>query len=271
MFPSRINLIPMAGRGSRFFEQKYRVPKPFVPVRGRPMFLTAASSFPNADHAIFLIQAEHLAKYPIAATISRSYPQHSLIPVHGVTEGQACTCLLAEDILHPQASLFIASCDYEMIYDRQRYEALVNNPEIDVIIWTFTIGAVKKANPNAFAYCRTEGNHVLEVVEKRTISDDPYNDPAVVGSFTYRTADLFVQGARQMIAKNIRVNGEFYVGTSINQLIEAGYRVVTFPIDKFISFGNPYELRHFEYWEEYFDDLRDHPYTADYGHKRLPR
>jgi hypothetical protein len=261
----------MAGRGSRFFEQKYRVPKPFVPVRGRPMFLTAAASFPPADHLIFLIRAEHLARYPIAETIARTYPRHNLIPVSTLTEGQACTCLLAEELLPPQASLFIASCDYEMIYDRQRYESLHSDPEIDVIIWTFTIGAIKKANPNAFAYCRTEGDRVLEVVEKRTISDDPYNDPAVVGSFTYRTADLFIRGARQMIAKNIRVNGEFYVGTSINQLIEAGYRVVTFPIDKFISFGNPTELRHFEYWEEYFDGLPDHPYSAGYGRKRLPR
>lgn len=268
--PKRINLIPMAGRGSRFFEEKYRVPKPFVPVRGRPMFLTACRSFPPADHTIFLIQAEHLNKYRIAATIASHYPSHSLIPVAGLTEGQACTCLLAENQLPPQAGLFIASCDYEMVYDREAYEALWANLEVDVIIWTFKIGAIKKANPNAFAYCRTEGNRVVEVVEKRTISDTPDKDPAVVGSFSYRTAELFIRGARQMIARNIRVNGEFYVGTSINQLIEAGYHVVTFEINKFISFGNPYELSMFEYWETYFDALTDHPYTIKVGRKRLP-
>jgi dTDP-glucose pyrophosphorylase len=260
----------MAGRGNRFFQEKYRVPKPFVPVRDRPMFLAAARSFPAADHTIFLIQAEHLHKYPVAETVARYYPYHTLIPVDGMTEGQACTCLLAESHLPPQAGLFIASCDYEMVYDRPAYEALWARPDIDVIIWTFKIGAIKKADPDAFAYCRMEGNRVVEVVEKRTISHRPWDDPAVVGSFTYRTAGLFVRGAQEMIARNIRVNGEFYVGTSINQLIEAGCHVVTFEIDKFISFGNPHELMHFEYWEEYFDSLPDHPYTMDYGHKRVP-
>lgn len=267
----RINLLPMAGQGSRFFEEKYRVPKPFVPVRGRPMFLTAAASFPPADHTIFLVQADHLEKYRVAELAEAPYPNHTIVPVQGVTEGQACTCLLAEENLPPQAGLFIASCDYEMVYDRDAYEALAADPAVDVIIWTFKIEAIKKANPNAFAYCRTEGRRVVEVVEKRTISDTPENDPAVVGSFSYRTADLFIHGVRQMVAKNIRVNNEFYVGTSINQLIKAGCNVVTFPIDKFISFGNPYELMHFEYWETYFDSLPDHPYTMNYGHKRLPK
>ena len=260
----------MAGRGSRFFKERYRVPKPFVPVLGQPMFLTAVNSFPSADHTIFLVQAEHLQKYNLTERITQQYPSHTLIPVEGVTEGQACTCLLAEKYFQPDAELFIAACDNAMVYDREKYAALWADPSVDVIIWTFKIGAIKKANPNAFAYCRVVNGRVSEVVEKRTISDDPDNDPAVVGSFTYRTANLFVQGAKAMIAKNIRVNNEFYVGTSINQLIQAGYHVVPFEIDKFISFGNPYELMSFEYWQAYFDDLEEHPYTIPYGHKRLP-
>ena len=112
---------------------------------------------------------------------------------------------------------------------------------------------------------------MVEVVEKQTISDNPYENPAVVGSFAYRNAAMFVHGAKKMIGKNIRVNGEFYVGTSINQLVEEGYNVVNFEVDEFISFGNPYELIHFEFWEEYFDSLPDHPYKMNYGHKKMRR
>jgi dTDP-glucose pyrophosphorylase len=261
----------MAGRGSRFFEEKYRVPKPFVPVRGRPMFVTAAASFPAADQTILLVQSEHLEKYRVSEMAAKNFPDQVIVPVQGLTEGQACTCLLAEKHLPNKAELFIASCDYEMVYDLEAYKKLWADPTVDIVIWTFKIGAIKKANPNAFAYCRTEGSRVVEVVEKKTISDTPENDPAVVGSFSYRTAGLFINGVQRMIEKNIRVNGEFYVGTSINQLIEAGYNVVTFPIEKFISFGNPYELMHFEYWESYFDALPDHPYQMGYGHKSLPK
>ena len=267
----RINLLPMAGRGNRFFQEKYRAPKPFVPVHGQPVFLVAARAFPPADHTIFLVQAEHLEKYRVAETIALYSPEHTIIPVNGVTEGPLCTCLLAEAHLPVHAGLFIASCDYEMVYDRERYAALRASTEVDVIVWTFKIGAIKKADPQAFAYCRTEGGRVVEVVEKRTISDHPERDPAVVGSFTFRNADLFVRGARAMIDKDIRINGEYYVGTSINQLIEAGCNVVTFEIDKFISFGDPHELMHYEYWEEYFDSLPDHPYSMTEARKRLSR
>jgi hypothetical protein len=262
-----INLIPMAGRGNRFFQDYYRVPKPLVTVMGSPMFITALRSFPPADKYVFLYLEEHLARYSIEPVIRSHYPQSSIIPVPEVTEGQASTCLLAEPLLNPDEGLFIASCDYQTIFDHDRYNALISDPDVDVIVWTFRLGSITKAPPDAYAFCRVKGDQVTEIVEKQIISNNPSEDPAVVGSFWYRSASLFVRGAKEMIDLNIRVNGEFYVGTSINQLINAGFRVVTFEVDSFISFGNPIELRHFEYWQEYFHELADHPYKM--GHRRL--
>ena len=256
----------MAGRGSRFFRDNYRVPKPFVTIMGNPAFLIATNSFPKADHYIFLCLQEHLKKYDIENKIKKYYSKYDIVTIDKVTQGQACTCLLAEHLFDNQKGLFIASCDYQVIYDKEKYQTLLDDDSIDVIIWTFKIGAIKKANPNAFAYCKVKNNLVSEVVEKKTISDNPYNDPAVVGSFTYKKSTLFTKGAKKMIQKDIRVNNEFYVGTSINQLIAEGAKVVTFDIDKFISFGDPFELTSLQYWEEYFDQLEDHPYKITYGY-----
>lgn len=259
------SLIPMAGKGNRFFQEMYKVPKPFIPIMGNPMFVSATKSFPPADRYIFICLMEHFQKYRIKDTVENEFKASEVIPIDAVTEGQACTCLLAEGRLDINDGLFIASCDYQMLYDEDKYRKLLEDKDVDVIIWTFRIGTIKKANYNAFAYCRTEGDRVIEVVEKRTISDTPHLDPAVVGSFTYRNAGLFVRGAKKVIEKNIRVNNEFYVGTSINQLIEEGHKVVVFEIEKFISFGNPTELMSFQYWEEYFNQLDDHPYKNHKG------
>jgi len=46
------------------------------------------------------------------------------------------------------------------------------------------------------------------------------------------------------------------VATSINTLIEAGKRFVIFDIDQWISFGDPLELRVYEYWEDHFHARR---------------
>lgn len=260
-----INLIPMAGRGNRFFQESYKVPKPFVPIKGNPMFITAVKSFPPADRYIFICLNEHFKKYKVKAIAETVPAKIEIVLVNQVTEGPACTCLLAEDKLDREEGLFIASCDYQTLYDIKKYKELLLDDSIDVIIWTFKIGTIKKADPNAFAYCKTEGKRVVEVVEKRIISDTPYKDQAVVGSFTYKKSELFLRSAKQMISKNIRVNNEFYVATSINQLIEEGHNVVYFEVDKFISFGNHFELMMFQYWQDYFDKLDDHSYSIDYG------
>jgi NDP-sugar pyrophosphorylase family protein len=250
-----INLIPMAGVGNRFLEEKYRVPKPFISIAGEPMFAAALRSFPPADRHIFLCRQEHAER--LRKFMPERYRAARIIEVPKPTEGQACTCLLARGHLPPEEGLFIASCDYQTVYKEAAYQALLTDPEVDVIIWTFRIGAVKKADPNAFAYCRTEGSRVTEVVEKRAISPTPHRDPAVVGSFTYKRASLFIEGAEAMIRKGVRVNGEYYVGTSINQLIAAGRRVAAFEVDKFVSFGNPLELDLFHYWEDFFHRPED--------------
>ena len=81
-----------------------------------------------------------------------------------------------------------------MVYDDQAYEKLLNDPDVDVIIWTFKIKHIKKARYEDFAYCRLDSNNnkIVEVVEKQVISDNPKDDHAVVGSFTYKRSQDFV-------------------------------------------------------------------------------
>jgi NDP-sugar pyrophosphorylase family protein len=266
-----ISLIPMAGGGNRFFQERYDIPKPLILVMNSPMFVLSIKSFPVPDKYIFICLREHCEKYNLERLIKDNFKKYEIVIVDKVTEGPASSCLLAEDKLDMNDGLFIASCDYQMVYNEEKYERLLNDRKIDVIIWTFKIGSVKKESSEMFAYCRTDGERVTEVVEKRLISKTPYLDQAVVGSFTYKKAELFIRGARKMINKNIRINNEFYVGTSINQLIEEGYNVVAFEIDKFISFGTPFELMYMQYWEDYFSKLQGHPYSATYGSKMVTR
>lgn len=257
-----ICLIPMAGRGSRFSAEGYNLPKPFIPVMNRPMFMAAIMSLPQADRYILIGQKDFEERYSFQEYAQTHIPNCKVLTVDGVTEGQTSTCLIAEPELNTEETLFIACCDSQLVYDDAYYQTLLNDTSIDVIIWTFQMGSITKKDPIAFAYCRVEDGRVVEVVEKRTISDTPHKDPAVVGAFTYRRAADFLDSSHAMIAKNIRVNNEFYVGTSINQLIEAGKKVVHFPVDKFISFGDPFELQIYQAWEDYFFNEKQHPYKG---------
>ena len=257
-----ISLIPMAGRSRRFKEDGYNLPKPFIPIMGMPMFKAAINSFPPSDKHIIICQKQFVERYSFEKQTKKFLPSCKIITVKGITEGQASTCLLAENDFENYEPLMISSCDYQLVYDQKKYEKLLNDITIDVIVWTFKIGQISKKNPEAFAYCRTDGMRITKIVEKEVISNTPNLDPAVVGTFTFRNAIDFVHAAKKMITKNIRVNGEFYVGTSINQLIEMGKNVVVFPVEKFISFGDPYELQLYQYWEDFFFHEEEHPYNG---------
>ena len=247
-------LIPMAGRGARFRSEGYRVSKALIQVLGKPMIISACESFPKADNWIYLVQAEELAKHPIEKTLRKFSPECKVIAVDGVTSGQASTCLLADGLIQADSDLFIASCDYQTIYNTEKWNEILDDSSIDGAIWTCRLGRTLFLDPSAFAYCRVgeDGRMVTEVVEKRIISNHPERDPMVVGSFWFRRARDFMVGAKEMITRNVTVNGEHYVGTSINELLKMGHRFVIFDIEQWISFGNPFEIRVFEYWQDHF-------------------
>ena len=109
-------------------------------------------------------------------------------------------------------------------------------------------------NPEMFAYCKLKGDgfSVSEVVEKSTISNNPNLDPLVVGTFWFRRAKDFKLAAKNLIDNDIKINGEHYIGTSINYLLKNGKKFIIFDISQWISFGDPFELKILEYWQDVF-------------------
>lgn len=247
------NLLPMAGAGRRFAEVGYEGPKPLIEVRGEPMLLRAARALPPAERWVFELRAQDLERADIDDALDRVAPNGRVVRVDRPTTGQAATCLLAEAELDLDAELLIASCDYESLFSAEAWNALRADPSVDGAIWTWRAGGAQLKDARAFAYCRGQGARVTEVVEKQTISTDPGADPLVVGTFWYRRARDFVRGARAMIDAGVTVQGEHYVGTSINQLIAEGQRWVVFEVDSWISFGDPFELQVLEWWQGWFE------------------
>lgn len=250
----RVALLPMAGRGSRFKAYGYRVVKPLIQVSGVPMMIRAAKSFPQVDRWVCLPRADDLTKHPIIQALETLNGKLDVLGVDHETSGQAATCLLAADYITDDAEVLIASCDYEHRYQGRRWQTILDNKDIDGAIWTYRTRGLPVKNPEAFAYCilGDDNETVTEIVEKATISDTPHLDSMVVGTFWFRRARDYKYAARSLIDKDIRINGEHYIGTSINQLLQLGRRFVIFEIDQWISFGDPFELKVMEYWQDHF-------------------
>lgn len=261
-----ISLIPMAGRGHRFVEEGYQVPKPFIPILEKPMFAAALESFPKARKTFFVCLQEHASNPVFRESIQSVCGDASVLVVDAVTQGQACTCLLAEPHLPLDESLLISSIDYQIVFDQKAFALLAEDPSVDVLIFTFQLRFMTYSKPEQYAYCLAdESGRVLKVVEKQLISHTPELDPAVVGTFYYRRASDFIGASKKMIEAGKRVNNEYYVGTSINELIAEGKNVRVFPVDKFICFGTPLDVRLFEAWAGFFSHEPSHPFQKYKG------
>lgn len=254
-----ITLIPMAGEGSRFKAEGYTTPKPLIEVLGKPMVVQATDSLPASDKKIFICRSFHIAEYGIDKHLKDHYPEASIITVDQLTEGQASTCLLAKEHINVEESLAIGASDNGMQYDAAAFEAATQ--DADCLVFTFRNNVTVVPKPQQYGWVAVDENgRATKVSVKVPISEKPINDHAVVGAFWFKHGKLFVEAAEKMIAKNRRVNNEFYVDECINELIEAGYVVKAFEIDKYICWGTPNDLRTFEYWQEFFSKEKFHPY-----------
>ncbi len=260
-----ITLIPLAGRGSRFAKQGYRDPKPLIEVSGKPMIVQAANSLPKSQSYIFVTLQEHLDQYPLQKTLEEAFSGCKIIAIDHVTEGQAITCNLGlSDNVDENASLLIAATDNGMIYDQKRYQALIDDPSIDAIVFTFKHHVSSKNNPQMYGWVDVDScNNAKGVSVKVPISNDPFNDHAIVGTFYFRKVALFKEALQQLILKNIRVNDEFYVDSLIGELINLGYKIKAFEVDDYICWGTPDDYETFVYWQSFFHKVPWHPYTLE--------
>lgn len=74
----------------------------------------------------------------------------------------------------------------------------------------------------------------------------------IIGSFWFRDSSDFINSAENAIKNNVTIKGEHYIGNSLNHLIQKGKKIKIFEINKWVSFGNPFELEVHNYWEDYF-------------------
>ena len=259
-----ITLIPLAGRGSRFSNLGYKDPKPLIKVSGKPMIIQAANSLPKSDSNIFVTLEEHIKNYPLQNILTKEYPDSKIISINQVTEGQAITCSLGLNDVDENSSLLIAATDNGMLFNNQDFDNLINDSSVDAIIFTFRNHVSSRNNPNMYGWVKTKNkNDAVEVSVKIPISENPYDDHAIVGTFWFRNVELFNIGLKKMVSENTRVNNEFYVDTLMGVLIKLKYKIKIFEVSDYICWGTPNDYQTFNYWQSFFHKSAWHPYRLE--------
>jgi dTDP-glucose pyrophosphorylase len=228
-------VIPMAGRGQRFAEAGFSVPKPLIPVHGRPMYAWAVESLPLdlARRLIFICLQEHIEMAGLGADIRARFAMRApvILTLDDVTEGQACTVLAAAELVDSDDPLIIYNAD---TWCRSRIDERLRSlsEAVDGVVGVF------RAPGGHWSFAKVDpSGRVREMAEKRRISDW-----AATGLYHFARGHDFIDHAEAMINADDRINGEFYVAPVYNRMIANGANVIVDEALDVVVFGTPEEL-----------------------------
>jgi HAD superfamily hydrolase (TIGR01509 family) len=228
-------VIPMAGAGSRFAAAGYTFPKPLIEVNGKPMIQVVVENLNVDAHFIYLVQKDHYEKYNLKQLLNLITPGCDIIQIDGLTEGAACTTLLAKELINNDESLLMANSDQFVEWNSNECLYAFTADSVDGGIVTF-----EATHPKwSFAKLGDDG-FVSEVAEK-----NPISNIATVGIYYWKHGSDYVKYAEQMIEKNIRTNNEFYVCPVFNEAIADGKKIRAKNIAKMWGIGTPEDLNYF--------------------------
>lgn len=213
----------MAGAGSRFANAGYKKPKPFINILGKPMIKRVLENLNYEDaNYIFILRKEHVEDNQEILENIKQNCNANFVYIDQLTEGAACTVLLARKLINNNHPLLVANSDQIVDISIKDYINDALSRKLDGSILTFEDDDPK------WSYAKlNKDNLVTEVKEKAVISNY-----ATVGIYFYTKGSDFVNSSIDMIVNNDRVNNEFYVCPAYNYLIKQGGKIGIYNIKK---------------------------------------
>jgi len=222
-------IVTLAGQGRRFQEAGYKQAKPLIPLPdGKPMIAHVLENvYHNPFDKIYLIN-RHPTELRSSPHLKRFSPTY--LDLDYVTQGAACTALLAKEYINNSDSLLLVNSD-QYVGDPMAIASFVdymkeNNADGGSLCFI-------DDNPK-WSFVRVQNGCITEFREK-----EPISQIANVGIYYFKRGSDFVRCAEKMIHENFRVNGEFYTAPVFNYLIAEGGKVLPYMVNRMYGLGTP--------------------------------
>lgn len=259
-------ILPMAGLGQRYINEGYKKTKPLIPVSGSPMVLQAINDLPNVSKHAFILRRDMQGYREIKNKLEKNYPNCLIKTLKKTTSGQAITALLGvNDFLKLNNNIdpiTIGTCDNGIIYDGKKLRKLLNNKNVDIIVWGIRGYPNAAKYPNMYGWLECKNKIINKASVKKKIKSVKH-DPIIIGTFTFKNGLNFVKIVNNLFEKKLTVNGEYYIDSCINEAIDIGLNCYYFEVESYLCWGTPNDLRTFEYWQSCFHKWGTHPYSLE--------
>lgn len=188
-------VIPVGGKGKRFYDAGYTIYKPFLPVGNKTMLGAVIENVtPSCPHRFFFA-----CRPEDVQTITKLAPKDSVIVADTEPRGAASGVVLLLDKMAQDDEVMVVNSDG--LFDLDIDDFLSISSVYDGCILTFP------ADDPKWSFVKlTFDNLVCEVAEKKVISLS-----ATAGIYYWKTSDSFRKACQSMVDHDYRINGDFYV------------------------------------------------------------
>lgn len=232
-------VIPMAGRGQRFTDAGYTVPKMLIEAHGKTLLEWSIDSLPLqlCSRLVCILLEEHEQQYALSRHISKLYGERmEILFLHlgQVTRGQAETVLLAQSLVDRDKDLVVFNID--TYFHSDTLAEKLQRTDVSGVL-----GAFHSTEPRfSFAVVDEQTGLVTRTAEKEPISSN-----ALTGLYHFKQPTDFFEAAQHYLENDIRVNNEFYIAPMYNYLIERGRKYIVDNVSEHHILGTPDELQSF--------------------------
>ncbi|WP_320815908.1 sugar phosphate nucleotidyltransferase [Flavobacterium sp.] len=222
-------IVPMAGRGSRLRPHTLTIPKPLIPVAGKPIVHRLVQDIAGVlnqdiEEVAFIIHESFGKKVENdLIAIAEKLGAKGTIYYQNEALGTGHAIMCAKDSLSGPAVIAYADTLIRADFDLDQ--------TADSVIW------VKQVDqPEAFGVINlNEANEIVELVEK---PQEFVSDLAVIGIYYFKDVAILKNELQLVIDNNIIHGGEYQINDGIKQMMEKGMKFVPGKVDEWMDCGN---------------------------------
>ncbi|WP_396195365.1 sugar phosphate nucleotidyltransferase [Flavobacterium sp.] len=222
-------IVPMAGRGSRLRPHTLTIPKPLIPIAGKPIVHRLVEDIAKVlnqdiEEIAFIIHESFGKKVEEdLIAIAEKLGSKGTIYYQNEALGTGHAIMCAKESLSGPAVIAYADTLIRANFNLDQ--------SADSVIW------VKQVDqPEAFGVINlNEANEIVELVEK---PKEFVSDLAVIGIYYFKDVGVLKNELQHVLDNNIIHGGEYQINDGIKQMMAKGMKFVPGEVDEWMDCGN---------------------------------
>ena len=251
-------IIPMSGFGERFRKAGYTLPKPLIPVDGKPIIEYIVNMFSCEENFIFICNREHLEHpdYELETTLKRICPTGTIVSIEPHRLGPVHAVQQAYDRIDMSLPTVVNYCDFTCDWDYQSFKTFVEQTKCDGAIPAYRGFHPHTLWSNYYAYMKEDRGVVSDIQEKQAFTDSPTEEFASSGTYYFSSGQLMKNYCDRTVQEGWMVNHEYYFSMVYKPMLNDDLDVRVFELDHFMQWGTPADLEEYLSWSALFRDIK---------------